>query len=423
MSYSGVREGIDMSSSTQLLRNGFVRAILISFLFSQFGIWIRNFAVLLYIIEKTNGEALAVSMISVAEYAPIFIFSFIGGVFADRWRPKRTIVWCECLSALSVFIVFLILESGSWEAVFFATLCSSILSQFAGPSGMKLFKVHVRDEDAPACMSLLQSLTSIFMIIGPVLGTFIYQQMGIELAILLTSVCFLLSAMTMLFIPVFLNPSMNKTSIQTSLVREMAEGIRYVLLKKELLWLSLCFIFVGLGVGLISPLAIFLVTERLGLSAQHLQWVTVPYGVGEIIGGIVTFMLVAKIVPQRLLMIGLAANGIGILLLGMSSALWLTMISQFIIALLQPAIFVGSNALVMQQTEQEYIGRVIGIRTPLTTGSMLLMMSLSGMLKNALSLTVVYELAGLCFFMGFLIVIPLHQRKGKPSSSKMTHKN
>ena len=97
-------------------------------------------------------ECFAISMISVAEYGPIFLFAFIG-VFADRWRPKATIVWCEILSACSVFIVFLMLESGSWGAVFFATLCSSILSQFAQPSGMKLFKIHVPDEYASMGMS------------------------------------------------------------------------------------------------------------------------------------------------------------------------------------------------------------------------------------------------------------------------------
>lgn len=160
-----------MSSAIQLVRNGFVRSILISQLFSQSGIWIRNFAVLLYVMKKTNQDAFAVSMISVAEYAPMFVFSFIGGVFADRWRPKRTVVWCDLLSSFSVFLVFLVLEAGSWKAVFIATLCSSILSQFAAPSGMKLFKAHVCDEDAPACMSFLQTLVSVFMIIGPIMGT------------------------------------------------------------------------------------------------------------------------------------------------------------------------------------------------------------------------------------------------------------
>lgn len=107
-----------MSGSIQLLRNGFIRAVMISTLFSQIGIWIRNFAVLLYVMEVTRGDSFAVSMISVAEYAPIFIFSFIGGVFADRWPPKRTMVWCECLSSLSVFIVFVMLEVGTWKIIF-----------------------------------------------------------------------------------------------------------------------------------------------------------------------------------------------------------------------------------------------------------------------------------------------------------------
>jgi len=270
-----------MPSSIRLLRNGFVRAILISNVCSQLGIWIRNFAVLLFVMDRTGGDAFAVSMISVAEYGPIFLFSFMGGVFADRWRPKATIIWCEMLSACSVFIVFLMLGSGSWEAVFFAALCSSILSQFAQPSGMKLFKIHVRDEDASIGMSLLQTLFSIFMMLGPVLGTWVYQQWGAQIALLLTSVFFLLSAFAMLFVPKDREATTHPTAAARSIMRDMADGIRYVLFKRELLLLSLCFMVVGLGVGLISPLGVFLVTERLGLSAQHLQWITIPYGLAK----------------------------------------------------------------------------------------------------------------------------------------------
>ncbi|MGG4343580.1 MFS transporter [Paenibacillus lautus] len=396
-----------MPSSIRLLHNGFVRAILISNVCSQLGIWIRNFAVLLYIMDMTGGNAFAISMISVAEYGPIFLFSFIGGVFADRWRPKATIVWCEILSACSVFIVFLMLESGSWGAVFFATLCSSILSQFAQPSGMKLFKIHVRDEDASIGMSLLQTLFSLFMIIGPILGTWVFQQWGMSAALVLTSGLFTLSALAMLFVPKDQKATTDTAAAASSILCDMADGIGYVLFKRDLLRLSLCFMVVGLGVGLISPLSIFLVTERLGLSAQDLQWITIPYGVGEILGGIVTFMLASRIAPGRLLMMGLIVNGAGILLLGLSTVLWLTMLSQFLIALLQPAIFIGNHTLVMQQTEQAYIGRVTGVRTPLMTGAMLITMGCSGLLKQTLSLTFVYELAGICFLLGFLMIIPL----------------
>ncbi|CAH8771065.1 MFS transporter [Paenibacillus dendritiformis] len=391
--------------SFSLLRQPFVRAVFMSQLFSQCGIWVRNFAVLLYVMDITSGDAWAVSMISVAEYAPIFVFSFLGGVFADRWPPKRTTIWCEWLSAGSVFIVFLMLASGSWEAVFAAVACSSILSQFAQPSGMKLFKIHVNDAEAPLCMSLLQLLSSVFMIIGPIMGTWVYHQAGIELALFLTGTAFGLSALAMLRIPPDPLPA-DKAARSGSVLREIADGIRYVVSVPILRWLSLCFMLVGLGVGLISPLSIFLVTERLGLTAQHLQWITIPYGAGEIIGGIIAFRLAARISPKRFLMIGLLVNGAGIVVSGLSAELWLTMAAQCLIALWQPAIFIGNHTLVMQHTDQAYIGRVTGIRTPLMTGAMLLAMSFAGILKDVFSLVVIYELAALCFVAGFLVTLP-----------------
>ncbi|MEJ8547016.1 MFS transporter [Brevibacillus borstelensis] len=400
-----------MPSSGMLQRNRFVRMVLISNVFSQLGIWVRNLAILFYVMEKTDGDALAVALISVAEYAPIFIFSLIGGVLADRWRPKKTIVWCELASALSVGIVLLVLDMGMWEAVFLATFCSAVLSQITQPSGMKLFKLHVPDEQAQAGMSLLQTLFSIFMILGPILGTFAYQTLGIRLSILLTGIAFLLSASAMVFIPPDNTTVVGERVMQTSVMRDMVDGIRYVAAKKVLVYLNLCFLAVGLGVGLISPLGIFLITERLGLPAQDLQWMTIPYGLGEIIGGIVTFRLAAKIAPQWFLMLGLVVNAAGIILSGLSTVLWLTMTAQFLIALLQPAIFIGNNALVMLHTDQAYIGRVAGIRTPLMTGSMVVMMSVSGIAAKTLPLEIIYGAAGICFLLGALIVLPLCEER------------
>src|SRR3954463_2136100 len=90
-----------------LFRNRVIRTILLSTFFLQIGVWVRNYSILLYVVEKTNEDPVAVSLISVAEFAPIFLFSFIGGTFADRWKPKRTMIWCDFLSAVSIFVVLL----------------------------------------------------------------------------------------------------------------------------------------------------------------------------------------------------------------------------------------------------------------------------------------------------------------------------
>jgi MFS transporter, DHA3 family, macrolide efflux protein len=101
------------AAASSLLSNRFVQAILVSTLFLQIGMWVRNIAILLFVKKMTDDDAFAVSFIYVAEFAPIFVFSFIGGTFADRWRPKKTMVWCDVLSAISILGVLFVMASGS----------------------------------------------------------------------------------------------------------------------------------------------------------------------------------------------------------------------------------------------------------------------------------------------------------------------
>lgn len=59
---------------SSIFKNRFIYCILFSALFLQMGIWIRNFSILLFVTEQTNGNAIAISFIMLAEYAPIFVF-------------------------------------------------------------------------------------------------------------------------------------------------------------------------------------------------------------------------------------------------------------------------------------------------------------------------------------------------------------
>lgn len=397
-----------MPSMGSLFRNRVVQVILLSALFLQIGIWVRNFAVLLYVVEMTNGDAFAVSMISVAEFAPIFIFSFIGGTFADRWKPKKTMIWCDLLSAVSVFAVLLTLVFGSWKAVFFATLVSAILSQFSQPSGLKLFKLHVPDELVQAGMSIYQTLFALFVIFGPILGTFVYQTFGIQTAIGTMGVAFILSAVALLLLPADRDVKNDQTS-QTSVLQEMGAGIRYVLSKKALSLLGACFLLAGLGIGLIQPLGVFLVTERLGLPKENLQWLMTVSGVGMILGGALAMGFSRTVAPQRLLMIGMFVNAIGMVVCGVSTITWITLVAQFFSGLFMPCIHIGINTMILKNTEEQFVGRVNGILSPLFTGAMVITMSMAGVLKKSFSLVAIYEAAGVLFIIGVLSILPLYR--------------
>ncbi|WP_342044961.1 MFS transporter [Bacillus sp. OTU530] len=391
-----------------LFQNQVIRTILLSVLFLQIGIWVRNYSILLYVIEKTNENPVAVSLISVAEFAPIFLFSFIGGTFADRWRPKRTMVWCDVLSAASVFIVLLTLFFGSWKVIFFATLVSSILSQFSQPSGMKLFKLYVPAELIQMGMSMYQTIFALFMILGPVLGTFVYQHFGILTAVAIMGIAFLCSAAVLLMLPE--DPAPAEEKPKTTLVEEMKEGFRYVLNSRPLTLLGGCFAAAGLAIGLTQPLGVFLITERLGLPKEDLQWLMAAFGIGMILGGGITVGLSKKMPPQMLLAIGMGASAIGFIGMGLSSAFWLTLTAQFFSGVFMPCIHIGINTMILQNTEEAFIGRVNGILTPLFMGAMVITMSTAGWLKTHLSIVYIYEAAALLLVIGILSLLPLMKK-------------
>jgi len=388
-----------------LLDNQVIRTILMSGVFLQMGIWVRNLAVLLFVIEQTNKAPYAVSLISVAQFGPMFLFSFIGGTFADRWPPRRTMIGSDFLSALSICLVLLALVFGTWKAVFFATLISSILSQFSQPAAMKLFKVHVPEEKLQAVVAMNQTVMAIFMIIGPALGTFIYQTFGIYISIGVMGFTFLLSALVLFQLPRDEDVAIQKK--ESRFWSEFAEGFRYVWAKPILRRLGMVFVLVGLASGLSSQLLIFLIVDQLGLPNDSFQWALIVYGVAMLIGGGLVMKLPKTITPQTLVALGLLASAIGTCGNGLSTTLWAVLIFQFLNGLFFPFIHAGFSMMILRNSEQMIVGRVNGVLTPLFMGMMVLSMASVGWLKSTLSIPTVYGWAGVMFVISVLLLVPL----------------
>jgi len=388
-----------------LFRNPHVRAILLSNVLLQLGIWVRNFAVLLYVTDRTNNDPIYVSLISVAEFAPIFLFSFIGGTFADRWRPKRTMVWCDLLSAVSVFVVLATIMFGTWQMIFFAAFVSAILSQFSMPSGMKLLKRHVPEDQLQRVMAMFQTLMAIFTVIGPVLGTFVYQTYGIYISVGVMGAMFLLSALVLSRLPKDLEPE--KESGAPSFRKELAAGFAYVFRSRVLRTLGGNFALAGIGVGLTQPLAIFVVMENLGMDKTFLQWLLMANGAAMLVGGGIVFAFSKKLSAPQLLALGMAVSAACTVGIGLSKSIPLTLALEVMNGLFFPCIHIGINTMILQNTEESFVGRVNGVLNPMFMGMMVVGMSAAGAFMSATSLVTVFVFSGVVFCLGMLLLLPL----------------
>lgn len=393
-----------------LIRNRFLQTILLSNVLLQIGIWVRNFAILLYVAEKTNNDPYAISLISVAEFAPIFVFSFIGGTFADRWLPKRTMIWCDLLSAVSVFVVLLTIHFGSWQFVYLVAFLSAILSQFSQPSGMRLFKQHVPEEQLQQGMALFQSLMAIFMVLGPMLGTFVYSTYGLETSIAVMGVVFLLSALVLVRLP------KDKAEPQAAAAKgqfrkEFVEGFRYVWESQVLRMLGAAFILAGLSVGVAQALNLFVVTERLNRDEEFLQYLLMVNGAAMLLGGGLVAAFAKRASPQLLLIIGMLASAVCTIVVGYSTSVPVTLVVQFFNGLVFPCIHIGISTMILKWSHASIVGRVNGVLNPMFVGMMVLSMSFAGVLKDAFSLTSIYTGAGMLFLVGALAMVPIMNHK------------
>ncbi|MGC5326865.1 MFS transporter [Brevibacillus sp. SYSU BS000544] len=390
-----------------MFNNRYVQTILLSRVLLNLGIWVRNFAILLYVTDLTNNDPLYVSLISVVEFGPIFLFALIGGTFADRWQPKRTMVWCDMLSGLSVLAVLVALIYGSWHALLFSTLFSAVLSQFSQPSAMKLFKQHVPAEQLQSVMAMFQSLIAFFTVIGPIIGAFVYQQYGIEVSIIVTGVLFVGSGLILTSLPRDLVTKSEKG--KQDFKKELIEGIRYVKSNRVLRTLGGTFATAGLACGLTQPLHLFVAIENLARDKEFLQWLLMANGAAMLVGGGLVMAYAKKVQPQLLLAFGLAVSTFGTVGIGWSTSVPLTISFMILNGLLFPCIHIGINTLILKNTDAAFVGRVGGVLTPLFMGMMVIGMTFSGVLKDALSLFTVFFISAGLFLLGALVLLPLIQ--------------
>ena len=124
---------------------------------------------------------------------------------------------------------------------------------------------------------------SLFIIIGPIVGTLIYQLFGLEQALISLLVIFAISTGILSFLP---KSVQIKKIEKTTPVADLKAGLQYVKKQRNLKVLMVMFAILAFGAGLVQPLEVFIIIERLALEKENLQWFTALSGVGMLVGGV-----------------------------------------------------------------------------------------------------------------------------------------
>jgi MFS family permease len=131
-------------------------------------------------VYQLTRSSLAVGMLGVAEFAPVFVTAFVGGALADAFDRRRMLRITEALiAALTAILIFnsLLARPRVW-VVFAATALFAALNALQRPSLDALVPRLVKPEQMPAAIALRSLSGTTGMIAGPALGGLLVATLG-----------------------------------------------------------------------------------------------------------------------------------------------------------------------------------------------------------------------------------------------------
>ena len=144
---------------------------------------------------------LALGIVGLVEFVPMFLLALPAGELADRFDPRRIITLASLLEALSsgLLLAFVLTRETSVRPLYGIILLFGTARGFSGPATRSLLPFLVTPEKLPRSLAWGSSVTQLAIIAGPAFGGFAYA-LGPAIAYGSALVASLVSAAGMLFI-------------------------------------------------------------------------------------------------------------------------------------------------------------------------------------------------------------------------------
>src|SRR4051812_655460 len=204
-------------------------------LISMLGDWLLFIALPFYIYDLT-GSALATGAMFIAETLPILLFGSIGGVFADRWDRKKTMIIADLLRA-ALLLLLLAVRSPEWLwAIYLVVFVQSSVGQFFNPAKGALIPQLVDEQLLMPANSLNSLSIELTRLIGAPLGGALMALTGLGSVVALDCASFVVSALLIGLIAAprgghaapAAAPGTGVAALLASVWRDLVEGLRLV---------------------------------------------------------------------------------------------------------------------------------------------------------------------------------------------------
>lgn len=348
--------------------------VIIGQIISLFGNATIRFALPLYLLNQTGSSALY-GAVTACAFLPAVMLSPVGGIVADRVNKRNIMVALDFFTAFVILLFYLLM--GGQNLVPLLTVTLMLLYGIAGayqPAVSASVPALVTQENLMAANSVINMVSSLAALLGPVLGGILYSAYGLESVLIVCAGCFLLSAVMEIFIRIPFVRQQNSGNVWKTVRSDFAESFRFIrkdrpVIGKALLAVCGINLFLSAMINVGMP---YMITEVLALEAA---WANRLYGFAEgalaaggLTGGICAGVFAKKLAVRKagnLIVICSACifpMGVSLVLFSSGLVNYLVMtVCCFLIMICSTVFTVQIMSFVQAETPPALIGKVIAL--------------------------------------------------------------
>ena len=287
---------------SQKLFNRDFTLVAIGQLISLFGNAILRFALALYVLDATGSAAVFGTVTAIA-VIPTILLSPFGGILSDRVNRRNIMAALDfATAALALGLGLLLSEENAVALITVTLLLLSVIQACYTPSVNSSVPLLQAEGNLVKANAVVSQVSMLANLIGPVLGGVLYGFFGAMPIILVSGVCFFLSAVLELFIHIPFQPLDAKTGILQIVKDDLRESIRFMTREQpDILRITLMIAVYSLFV--VSTITVglpYMVRTVLGLSSQLYGAAEGLMAAAGIAGGIASGFLAGRLKTSRL---------------------------------------------------------------------------------------------------------------------------
>jgi predicted MFS family arabinose efflux permease len=247
-----------------------------------------SFTALPLLVLALTGSGLMMGIVGALEMLPDLMFGMVAGALADRSDRRRMMFLADLgRAALTALIpISVVLGGPTLAVILIVTAPMSVLRSFFLAGYTASVPVLVGRAQLARANSIFEAIYSFGFIIGPAVAGVLAATIGPGLTLAIDAASFALSSLVLAFMRSDLRAATGRPP--ASLVADIREGIEFIvrhpLLRSMILFWGLVSITTA---PLVTALAVH-VTRDLGYEATILGLVLTAYGIGTVIGALLT---------------------------------------------------------------------------------------------------------------------------------------